>query len=277
MNALSERRRLRKTRPALENLDPRIAPTAAAGAALAAELRVESRQVGRWEASLATATPGSHAQTVLTNHIARTEGRMAVQNARLGRIEARGSGATMAPVTAPAPVTVTPPVTTKAGSPIGSVTTSPRPGAHPQPIIATNPVHFNAASSPVSTSPASQSTGTTTSGSTTTLPANVSQTLNVIYNAFEQDPSAFPTSLPTTNGANLVEIQGTNVGIQVHDGNPADFNTLVSSLQSAGLQITISNAQSGTVAGFLPIAQLPTIAALSDAPSIAPLDQPSLK
>ena len=129
----------------------------------------------------------------------------------------------------------------------------------------------------MSTSPASQSTGTTTSGSTTTLPANVSQTLNVIYNAFEQDPSAFPTSLPTTNGANLVEIQGTNVGIQVHDGNPADFNTLVSSLQSAGLQITISNAQSGTVAGFLPIAQLPTIAALSDAPSIAPLDQPSLK
>jgi hypothetical protein len=178
----------------------------------------------------------------------------------------------MVPVTA-APVTVTPPVSNAAGTPTGPITgPSPRPG-HTQPIIATNPVSFAAISPPVSTSPAGQSTGTTTSAPTSSLPANVSQTLDVIYNAYEQDPSAFPTNLPATNDANTVQIQGTNVGIQVHDGNPADFNTLVSALQSAGMQITISSAQYGTVVGFLPVAQLPTVAALSDAPSVMPLFQ----
>jgi hypothetical protein len=276
MNALHDQRRPRKSRPGLEQLDSRIAPAVIGATALAAELRVEARQVDRWEASLPNAQAGSDKKAFLINHVDRTEGRMAVQEARLARIEARSSGATMfpAPVTVTPPVGNTAPVSNAAGTPTGPITgPSPRPG-HPHPIIATNPVTF-AISPPVSTSPGSGSTGTTTtaSGSTSSLPANVSQTLDVIYNAYEQDPSAFPASLPTTDAANTVQIQGTNVGIQVHDGNPADFSTLVSALQSAGMQITISSAQYGTAVGFLPIAQLPTVAALSDAPSVTPLFQ----
>ena len=87
MNSHRYRRTLRQIQPTLEDLDSRIAPAAASAATLAAELRVETRQVSRWEASLATSRPGSREQIFLTNHIARTEGRMAVQDARLARLE----------------------------------------------------------------------------------------------------------------------------------------------------------------------------------------------
>ena len=87
-----------------------------------------------------------------------------------------------------------------------------------------------------------QSGGTTGTGSPTGLPANVSQTLDVIYNAFEQNPGGFPANVPATDGANMVEIQGSNVGIQVQDSNPAQFGTLLTDLQNAGMQVTISSA-----------------------------------
>ncbi len=83
--------------------------------------------------------------------------------------------------------------------------------------------------------------GTTGPGSQTSLPPNVSQTLDVIYDAYEQDPGGFPADLPATNGANLVVIQGTSVGIQVHDNNPAEFATLLTDLQNAGMQVTIAS------------------------------------
>ncbi len=105
----------------------------------------------------------------------------------------------------------------------------------------------------------------------------MSPALAVIYAAYEADPSDFPADIPVTDGATLVQIQGTSVGITVKDSNPADFNTLVTALQSAGMQITDSSATYGLVEGFLPVAQLPTVAALSDAPSVAPLYQAILQ
>ena len=88
MNACRIQKPRRNNRPHLEELDSRIAPAAVGTAALAAEIRVESRQVGRWQAALGNAEPGSRKQAFLDNHIARTEGRIAVQEARLARIEA---------------------------------------------------------------------------------------------------------------------------------------------------------------------------------------------
>ena len=44
------------------------------------------------------------------------------------------------------------------------------------------------------------------------------QTLGAIYSAYEADPTSFPSvDIPGTSN---VLIQGTNVGIQVQDGNP---------------------------------------------------------
>jgi len=72
----------------------------------------------------------------------------------------------------------------------------------------------------------------------------------------------------------MVEIQGTNVGIYVHDGNPADFAALGSELQSLGMQITDSNATYGTYAGFLPIARLVAVAQLPQMLSLSPMLYP---
>jgi hypothetical protein len=116
-------------------------------------------------------------------------------------------------------------------------------------------------------------TGGTGAGSQTIFPANVSPTLGVIYNAYEQNPGGFPASLSGTAASSVV-IQGSNVGIQVHDSNPADFDLLLTELQNDGLQVTSSSAYYGTIEGMLPISQLPAVATLSGAPSIAPQFQP---
>jgi hypothetical protein len=100
--------------------------------------------------------------------------------------------------------------------------------------------------------------------------------LDVIYDAYVNDPSNFLADLPSTDAANQVVIQGSNVGIQVHDNNPADFDSLASQLQSDGMQITASSATYGTVAGMLPIAQLPAVAGLPGAPSVTAQYHPVL-
>jgi hypothetical protein len=316
MNSLGTHRRLRKNLPALENLDQRITPsTMPAAAALAAELRVETRQVGHWEAALAN----SHTETrdqILTNRINRTEGRMANQEARLARIDAGAmariqagnlglAAATSAanqissdqqvlsstPTSNQPPfhgIIVTAPVTigfgfssatTSSSSQQPSVSSMPFSGNQPpfHGIIVTAPVTIGFGFPSANTPPASQSAGTTTNtASQATLPANVSATLGVIYDAYLQNGSSPPATIPATDGANMVVVQGSNVGIQVQDSNPANFNTLVSALQSAGMQITLSSAQYGTVVGLLPIAQLPNVGALPDAPSVTPLFLPAM-
>lgn len=155
-----------------------------------------------------------------------------------------------------------------------TVSANPTPTAVNSPVMApvTTPTTLSTTSSGPSTG-----TTTTTPAPQSSLPASVSQTLSAIYNAYEQDPSAFPATVSTISGASMVVIDGTNVGIQVKDNNPADFNTLVNELQGAGMQISNSSALYGTVVGLLPIAQLPTVAAFADASSIAPQYVVSLK
>jgi hypothetical protein len=239
-------------------------------AALADALKIEARHIARWETALATATPGSHHQQVLLNHIARTEQRMGMQEARLARIEARALARIEAsPIFIYQPPTSTPPVPVLMPDVV-----APRP-----PLTASSAMTPATAGNPPSstTSGALSGGGGTDSGSTSSLPPNASKTLDVIYDAYVQNSSDFPANLPATNGANLVVIQGTNVGIQVHDNNPADFNTLVTELQAAGMQITSSSATYGLVVGMVPVAQLPAVAAIPGAPSVTPMFQPILR
>jgi hypothetical protein len=196
---------VRKTQPALERLDLRLAPTSMSVAAgLASALKVEARQLHRLQASLERANPGSRHASVLSNRIAAQERMMGRQTVRLDRIIAR--------------------------------------------------------------------TGGTGTGSQSNFPANVSPTLGVIYNAYEQNPGEFPANL--SGAAALVVIQGSNVGIQVHDNNPADFDHLLTELTNAGLQVTSSSASAGTIVGMLPISQLPAVATLPEAPGVTPLFRP---
>jgi hypothetical protein len=273
MRAIQTRRRRTKIQPYLEDLDMRIAPAAmSTAAALANALKIEARHIARWETALATATAGSHHQQVLLNHIARTEQRMGMQEARLARIQARALARIEASpmfLINGQPPTSTPPV-----SVLMPDVVAPR-----APLTASSAMTSVTAGNPPSstTSATLAGGGGTDSGSTSSLPPNVSKTLDVMYGAYVQDPSHYPANLPQTNGANLVVIQGTNVGIQVHDNNPADFNTLVTELQAAGMQITSSSATYGLVVGMVPITQLPAVAAIPGAPSVTPMFQPILR
>ncbi len=272
MIALRTNRKSRKTQLALEVLDLRIAPaTVPMAAALAAEMRVETRQVQKWETSLASAVPGSQHEKTLMHRIAGEERLMGRQAVRIANMESRAAARAHAAVVVPASNFVSPSV-----QPISATTRN---------FSVASPINTTAAaasSSSMTTTPISSdntATGsqtgqgsptTTDSGAPSTLPANVSVALDTIYNAFTQDPSSFPANIASLDGASMVVIQGSNVGIQVHDGNPADFSALLSALQTDGLQVTISSAQYGTIVGMLPIAQLPTVASLSQAPSITP-------
>ena len=134
MTATRTQKRRRNTHPTLEHLDMRIAPTAmTAAAAIAAELKVEARHVARWEAALATASPGSHRQQVLMNHIARTEHRMDVQDARLAQIagKATESNTSIANVPHPGPATDPPRTVTRQSAVCGTDVSHPRPATDP--------------------------------------------------------------------------------------------------------------------------------------------------
>ena len=192
---------------------------------------------------------------------------MAVQKARLlTRLQAH-------PFVAVKAVTATPEATSTSVMP--NVALAP---FSTDPVVALPPATGSASTSmsATTTSSTTQST-TTTANSQASLPANVSETLDVIYNTYEQNPSTFPAGIPTTNGANLVVVQGSNVGIQVKDATPGDLSTLQSELQTAGMQITDSSATYGTVVGMVPVSDLPAVAALSDVTSVAPLWQGSAK
>jgi hypothetical protein len=260
--------RRRNSQPALEHLDMRIAPaTVSVTAALAAELKVEGRHVHRLEAALSTTAPGSHHQQVLLNKIARTEHRMSMQEVRLARIEARELARIQAspmfriqgqPPTHPTPTPVNQPYAVMASTRVSASS-----------ITTTNPVTVS-----TGTTTGTQSGGSSATGSQSSLPPNASPVLGDIYDAYTQDPTNFLADLQSMGVAGKVVIQGTNVGIQVKDNNPADFATLVSQLQAAGMQISSSSATYGLVEGLLPIAQLPAVAGLPEVPSVTPMFQP---
>jgi hypothetical protein len=129
--------------------------------------------------------------------------------------------------------------------------------------------------STVGTSPTGSTSPTspvTTPGSTTSsnpLPANVSTLLDTVYEEYEN--GTLPASTGQPGG---VEIQGSDVGIQIQTSNSSDFNTLVADAESLGLQVTDSSAAYNMVVGFLPISALPGAAQLAGSPSITPLLNP---
>jgi hypothetical protein len=141
-------------------------------------------------------------------------------------------------------VTPTVPVTPVTMNPISPSAITPSPPT-PSPVLP----------SPVSASP---------------LPANVSVLLGSVYEAFHNG------TLPTTQQPGQPEIQGNNVGIQIHSSDPNDFASMVANAESLGLQVTTLSSDFDIVVGFLPIANLPALAQLAGAPSITPTLAPAL-
>ncbi len=70
------------------------------------------------------------------------------------------------------------------------------------------------------------------------LPANVSAPLQSLYQQYEAFETSGGSGTFSPTGLNGVEINGTNVGINVYTSDSSSFNTLLSQLQSDGLQVT---------------------------------------
>jgi large repetitive protein len=72
--------------------------------------------------------------------------------------------------------------------------------------------------------------------------------------------------------SNRVEFKGTNVGVNVRGFG--DFNAFVASLRNLGMQVVATNSPTGTVNGFLPIAELPAVAAMAQTIGLSPSYKP---
>lgn len=268
MNALDGNpRRQRRSQPLLESLDSRIVLSAiqpgvgTEAAAAVASVQLQNRQKRLLERRI------ERQETVVERHelrLARLEARIKAQYLKHHGASALATSGAVASTTGPQLVALNNLGSSSISAPAVSSTGTPNP---PAAMVgstsgsATSSTGSVTGSTSQSTGASTGSTGTGTNSASQPLPANAAVVLDVIYTAYEQSPSDFPDNLPTEDGANLVVIQGDDVGIQVHDSNPSDFSTLVTELQSAGMQITISSSSYGTIVGMLPIAQLPSVAA----------------
>jgi hypothetical protein len=161
------------------------------------------------------------------------------------------------------PIIVTAPVTFNT---VAAAKPSPLPVALPgnHPIIATAPVTFFTVN-PAKPSPLPVTLpGNDPIIAPSPLPDNASPSLLTIYEQYWKSPAAFTGVTSTANNANLVLVQSDKVGIIVRDGNPTEFQGLMSELKQAGLTNVDWSSVSGTITGMLPIAELVTIANFSD-------------
>jgi hypothetical protein len=241
----SDQVRMRKTRresPSLEQLDARVVPSAmqAAGAAAAATTAQEIR---------------------VDRLIARRELRL---EAREARLEARDAAHHHASA-AIRPQSVASTFKTVAGTPVTTTTQSKPTSQSSGNVAPAAPVSTSSPSG--NSSPASPTSTTSPASPVVTanpLPANVALALDTIYEQYENGTLGTPT------GGQPIQIQGDNVGVMIHVTNPADFASDEAAAVALGLQVNANSPQTDTVAGFLPIAELPSAAQLANV-TIAPV------
>jgi hypothetical protein len=283
MNILKrDRRRSRVRKARLENLDDRIVlSTVQPAMAAAAEVATVHASAVSAAQSEGTATAESKIEIRHENRIARIEERRELRierrDARLARLAELKSAAHHF---SPAVVVETPAALAAAmasatakraqaarGSSRGNGSSSSGTSTLP-----TLPTSITQPLTPVSTTPGTGSGTSSGSGSTTNtpLPANVSTLLDTVYDEFQNG------DLPTTAQPGQVEIQGTNVGIEIRSSSPSNFSATIAAAESLGLQVTTVSDAFDIVVGFLPIAQLPAIAQLSGSPSITPVLYPEM-
>jgi hypothetical protein len=266
-----DRRRRRAALPGVECLDARITPTAIhpaitaqSAAMVSASAKVEIRRekmlfrlierqenaIGREELRLAAVEARHHAHH---HAVHASAGALADPPSVALAAGVRRKGSSL-PSMASAPATSHAKASARAVSRSkvsASAVSVSKPGST-LPVLVPAPPSVAAPNSPATSQPASS-----------VLPASVAQVLANVYQAFEQNPTGFSGS----DFAQLVVISGDNLGIEVHDSNPADYSSLVAGLVNAGMQISASDPTYDLVVGLLPIAQLPTVATFS--PTVA--------
>ncbi len=260
-SARIQKRNMRKRTLSLEQLDARIVPSGVAAAAAAVQAE-----------AVTDAARGILRHELRVERLIR---RHELQVARLGarelRLEARYAArhhldATVTAVPAVPVASGSQPVSTSpsAATPTAPVSVS-SPSSNSPPVVTTPPSN---PTTPVSTTGTAPSSPTTPVSTTGPLPSNVASALDTIYEEYENG------TLPTSNGPGQIEIQGNDVGVMIKVTNPSDFGTVSADAQALGLQVTGTSPSTDTIAGWLPISELPAVAQFADAPIIVPIYGP---
>jgi hypothetical protein len=277
MNA--HRRTALKPALQLETLDERIAPAhlgiAAAGHAAVASHHIAVHSRAAVHVHSSAMHTGAARAAAMANHHGRIAG--AASNAVVPVSTGRIVGSTM-PATLTAAHTAARPASVLLGSMTRvhvtrSATMPPSPVsvAPPAPTTTTPPITITAPPAP--TAPTTSTAPATLPAS---LPANADNNLNTIYQQYLQFVNSGGTGTFSSSLSNLIEIQGTSVGVQVHGNGTGDFNAMVSALESAGMQVTATDAVTQTVVGMMPIANLPATAQGQQTLSVTPQYRPVL-
>ncbi len=101
------------------------------------------------------------------------------------------------------------------------------------------------------------------------LPPNVSGPLNAIYQEYQRS-----STVPVSDGPGAVVTDGSNVGVSVHGNGQGSFSDFVSTFQNLGMQISATSDVTWTIAGMLPIKELPAAAQTPQTRSITPMYRP---
>ena len=70
--------------------------------------------------------------------------------------------------------------------------------------------------------------------------------------------------------ASVIQVRGTSVGVDIRT-TPADFTAMLGAMEAYGMDVTATAPQIGLIEGFLPIAQLPTVATNGDLTAMSPI------
>ena len=264
----SERRTQRTAGFTLECLDDRIVPSAiGAKAQLAAAVPLEHTRAA------------DQAPVAFERHEARLARAEARHEARLERLDARHHigiiplSTTTIRMNPPAAASTLAPTVAASISVAGTVASAPT--LNPTSLISSGAAKPTAAIPNPTTMASTDSSSNTTSSNP--LPANVSGQLQSLYEQYEAYVSSGGSGSFSPTGIYGLVIDGTNVGINIHTSDSADFNTVLAQLQSDGLQVTQDSAAYGLIDGMVSIGQLPVIARASAGLSVTPMFQPTLK
>ncbi len=74
--------------------------------------------------------------------------------------------------------------------------------------------------------------------------------------------------------SNQIVIAGAAVGVDIRT-TPANYNAMLTQMESLGMLVTATAPQVGVIEGFLPIVQLPLVAANAGLTGMSPVYKPS--
>jgi hypothetical protein len=98
--------------------------------------------------------------------------------------------------------------------------------------------------------------------------------LGAVYQEFVTYEQAGGTGTFSPPQASQIEISGMSVGVDVRT-SAANFTAMLDDMEQLGMNVTATAPQVGVIEGFLPISQLPAVAANTGLAGMNPIYRPT--